>query len=52
MLRRELKAVSFHRQMKYLNLFFQKSTQVRGDKFKEWNAKTELKNLHFLMRYL
>ena len=49
-LRRKVKPVSFHRQIKYLNLFFQK---VRGGKgLKSGMQKTELKNLHFSTRYL
>ena len=39
---RKFKAVSFYRQIKYLNLFFQKSS---GGKIKEWNAKNRIEKI-------
>ena len=47
-LRRKVKTVCFYRQMKYLNLFFQKTQlQVRGGKFREWNAKNRIEKSSF-----
>ena len=47
-LRWKLRALSFRLKMKYLNLFFQKST-VKGkrDKFKEWNTKCKIQKALF-----
>ena len=48
-LRRKLKVVSFNREMKYLNLFAQKSPVIgiRGGKLKEWNAKNRTEKPSF-----